>query len=242
MSRRLRAAGALALAAALGAVLWQGEPQAPPSASPPEPHPHPAASNPSNMMAPRYRDILPVFWDELYGDGGESLYCGEAFGAQRDRDLNVEHVFPMAWVMNKFGCRDRDQCRDHAEFRRIEADLHNLYPARRDLNAARGSFPFAIIPGEPRAFGDCDFEVDQRRRWVEPRPAVRGEIARAMFYMHDTYDLEIRRRQAWLLLQWNREDPPGELERRRNAIIERLQGRRNRFIDAPRSADALVFP
>ena len=29
-----------------------------------------------------YFDVLPYFWGELYGEGGETLYCGERFGSR----------------------------------------------------------------------------------------------------------------------------------------------------------------
>jgi deoxyribonuclease-1 len=189
-----------------------------------------------------YLDALPEFWSRVYPQGGETLYCGEAFGQRKGRRINAEHVFPMAWVMNAFGCTEREQCRrQHARFNRIESDFHNLYPARRDINKARSSYSFGEIAGEERAYGRCDFEVDHRRRLAEPRPASRGEIARAMFYMRETYGLAVFPRLGRLLLEWHRQDPPSAEERRRNDAIELAQGTRNRFIDRPEAASGLDF-
>ncbi len=75
---------------------------------------------------------------------------------------------------------------------------------------------------------------------VEPRPAVRGDIARAMFYMSNRYNLTLFKRQKALLLRWHRQDPPSAEERRRNNIIQKLQGRRNPFIDNPELANLLL--
>ncbi len=36
-------------------------------------------------------------------------------------------------------------------------------------------------------------------------------------------------------------DPPSEHERRRNRVIEELQGTRNRFVDHPRRVDDIQF-
>lgn len=197
---------------------------------------------PAALAAGPYDHTLTSFWSTLYARGGETLYCGERFGAERGRGINIEHVMPMAWAMNAFGCDDRNECRrSNSRFRTIEADIHNLFPSRRDINRARGSFTFGMVQGEPREFGKCDFEVDRRRRRVEPRTAVRGEVARAIFYMHDRYGMEIFGRLGRLLKDWNRADPPSADERRRNDLIERLQGNRNRFIDQPRAADRLRF-
>ncbi len=177
---------------------------------------------------------LPLFWSQLYGDGGHTLYCNRPFGPRKGRRINVEHVFPMGWVARALGCGSRSRCRATSpRFNRIEADMHNLYPALARINKARGSRAFGRVPGERRAFGTCDFEIDAQKGWVEPRPAVRGNIARAMLYMQSRYGLKLFPRQARLLRQWHREDPPDPEERRRNRIIERLQGERNPFIDHP---------
>lgn len=189
-----------------------------------------------------YFDALPVFWQRIYPDGGRTLYCDEKFGAYHGRGINIEHVFPMAWAMREEGCRSRKLCRENSpRFNRIEADMHNLYPARADINRVRSSFPFGEIAGEQREFGRCDFEFHSRQRVVEPRPASRGNIARALFYMHETYGLTLYRRQAALMKKWNREDPPDAEERRRNALIAKHQGTRNRFIDNPQAAETLNF-
>jgi deoxyribonuclease I len=189
-----------------------------------------------------YLEILPLFWSELYPDGGHTLYCNQKFGPHKGRSINVEHIFPMSWVIKKLGCRSREQCRRYSpEFNRIEADMHNLYPAVASINTARSAMAYGMVLGEQRRFGSCDFEVDTKRRRVEPRRKVRGDIARAMFYMRDSYDLKLYSRQAKLLLQWHREDPPDDAERWRNNRIEQLQGRRNRFIDNPDDASNLRF-
>jgi len=189
-----------------------------------------------------YYEAKKLFWGKLYARGGETLYCAQSFGSKKSREINVEHVLPMSWVMKAFKCRDRDSCRrNHAQFRRIEADMHNLYPSRSDINQIRGSFPFGMIKGERRQFGQCDFELNKKKRMVEPRSAVRGDIARAMMYMHDRYAIRIHSRQGQLLKQWNRQDPPDTTERKRNDIIETLQGNRNRFIDKPAEGDRLRF-
>jgi len=197
-----------------------------------------SAAEPPNS----YIEALREFWGVVYADGGTELYCGAPFDRRRGRQLNVEHVYPMSWVTRELHCGTRDQCRKRsAAFNGIEADLHNLYPARTDANQLRSSMAYAEIAGEQSALRGCDIEVDRRSRRVEPRPAVRGEIARAMFYMQDAYGLPIYPRQGELLLRWHRADPPDAEERRRNDAIAALQGRRNPFIDDPSRADRLRF-
>lgn len=179
----------------------------------------------------RYLDVIPVFWAELYPEGGEDLYCGQGF-ERRDPRVNIEHVYPMGWVTKALSCGTRKQCRRKTpRFNAIESDLHNLYPALRDINETRGSLAFAEIKGERWVSSRCDFEIDKRRRRVEPRQAVRGDIARSMLYMEWRHGLKLYKKQRALLLAWHRDDPPDAHERWRNDQIERLQGNRNPFID-----------
>lgn len=181
-----------------------------------------------------YPTARELFWQKLYRQGGESLYCAVPLFTKGTPDLNLEHVYPMAWVTRELDCGTRRECRrNNQHFNHIEADLHNLYPSRMDLNDERGNLPFGMVKGEQRRFGECDFEIDARQRIIEPRPAARGEIARAMFYMADSYQLKIFNRQAKLLNRWHREDPPDAAEHRRNDLIEQLQGTRNPYIDEP---------
>ena len=183
-----------------------------------------------------------LFWSKVYAKGGATLYCKRPFGPRKGRGINIEHVFPMSWVSYSLKCGKRWQCRQNSKrFNRIEADLHNLYPAVTHINDARGSYRFGKISGERRHFGACDFEIDESRRVVEPRPGARGEIARSMFYMHDGYGLYLKPKLGRLLLKWHFQDPPGKDEKRRNNIIETLQGTRNLYIDDPKLAKNLEF-
>jgi deoxyribonuclease-1 len=182
-----------------------------------------------------YTTARKVFWKSLYADGGETLYCQLALGTGYNKGVNIEHVFPMSWVAYSLRCGKRNQCRqDSAQFNRIEADLHNLYPARSDVNKARSNYRYAIISGESRPFAGCDFEFDQRSRMAEPSPQARGKAARAMLYMRDEYDLYLKPKLDSLMQDWDRKYPPDEQEHMRNNRIEALQGNRNPWIDRHR--------
>lgn len=179
-----------------------------------------------------YAHLRPLFWSWLYGDGGTTLYCNERFEQQPGKGFNIEHVMPMAWVVKALGCGSRKLCRaTNQHFNTIESDLHNLFPARTAVNQARSSYAFGMIEGESHAFENCDFEVSHPRRIIEPAPLARGEIARAVLYMEQAYGVEVFPKQRQLLLEWDRLDPVSQDERRRNDLIEQLQGRRNPFID-----------
>ena len=104
-------------------------------------------------------------------------------------------------------------------FRAMEADLQNLVPAVGELNGDRANYSFNMIEGEPRAYGEFDFEVDFKRRVTEPRAEVRGDIARIYFYMRDSYGLPISRKQHQLFEVWDRQDPISEWEIERQRRI-----------------------
>ena len=167
-----------------------------------------------------YETARKVFWRELYHDGGRTLYCQQPFGSGYNRGLNIEHVFPASWIAYSLRCGKRNQCRMNSpEFNLIEADLHNLYPSRTDVNKARNNYQFTIIRGEQRAFGKCDFEFDERARMAEPSSAARGRIARATLYMSDEYDLYLNHKHKSLLQALDKKYPPDQAERRRNNRI-----------------------
>ena len=180
-----------------------------------------------------YETAREIFWNELYPNGGETLYCAKQFDGGYNRGINIEHVFPMGWVTHTLDCGRRKECRRNSPlFNQIEADLHNLYPARTAINKERSSIAFGMVNGEKRNYGSCDFEIQHSRpRLVEPREEVRGNIARSMFYMADTYDLTLFDKQIAILNKWNKADPPDKFEKDRNDKIEKIQGNRNPYID-----------
>lgn len=187
--------------------------------------------------------VTDVFWRELYPGGGWTLYCGFHFDANRrtpdGRVVSVSHIYPTSWMLKFLGCSSRLEChRKHASrFDRMEADLHNLYPVWEDLDVYRNGAAFGIVPGEYHRIAGCD--IEWRNGILEPRPIARGNIARAMLYMHSTYDLPLPAGELELMKKWNQDDPPSEQEKARNGAIEHIQGHRNPYIDQPALVDKL---
>ena len=181
------------------------------------------------------------FWTQLYPTGGSTLYCDQPF--EGHFTLEIEHVYPASWMGEHLQCGNRTQCRQHAvhgqRFNHMEADLHNLYPAMAGMNGARSNHKFGIIDGEKRSLVNCDFEVDRDAKLAEPRPGARGDIARAIFYMHHEYGLPIAADMKDTLKQWHEADPPSTHEIWRNDTIDRLQGTRNPYVDDPALASSL---
>lgn len=106
----------------------------------------------------------------------------------------------------------------------MEADMYNLEPAVGELNRVRGNYPYGEIPGEPREFGACDFETFAEK--IEPRPEIRGDIARIYFYMDTRYPGFgiVSDSNRTLLEEWDRADPMDNAERERIQKIQDVQG------------------
>ncbi|GIE88588.1 endonuclease [Actinoplanes regularis] len=126
-------------------------------------------------------------------------------------------------------------------------DLHHLRPEDVAVNALRDNKDFdtggSAATGAPGNYTDSD-------SW-EPRNAVKGDVARMIFYMAVRYqgddswpDLEVNDSvsngsnpylgRLSVLKQWNTQDPPDAFEKNRNQIIySTYQHNRNPFIDHP---------
>jgi endonuclease I len=52
-----------------------------------------------------------------------------------------------------------------------------------------------MILGEKREFGDCDVEIENKK--VEPRPEIRGDIARTYRYMDKAYPGKLMFKGLW---------------------------------------------
>lgn len=185
------------------------------------------------------------------------IYCGLRFKVDPEHPdkrpaewLSLEHAYPADWMADVFGCENRTDCRRDANetsrtrFNHAEGDLHNLFPALINLNSARGKRLFGEIPGTEKrevTIGTKTFTCDFQREGnvVEPRRIAKGNLARAIFYMCDEYNFPVDPDMLAVLKRWNKSDKPTVFERKRNDLIEQVEGTRNRFIDDPSKADNL---
>lgn len=131
-------------------------------------------------------------------------------------------------------------------------DIHHLRPADMTINSARGNkgFDEGGVPNSesPENYADTN-------SW-QPLAAVRGDVARMLFYMDVRYDtgtdntnmpdlviVDLEETTAetingiathsklCTLVKWNYDDPVDDFERKRNDTIYQYQGNRNPFID-----------
>lgn len=196
-----------------------------------------------------------VLAQKIYKDHRLAFYSGCQFRAQqkllapdwkscgyqarknpeRAKRIEWEHVVP-AWVLgHQLKCWQqggRAHCRDtNAQFRQMEADMHNLVPAIGELNGDRSNLPYGMVKGEPRAYGaSVNMEIDFKTRTAEPPDQVYGDIARINFYMHERYHLSLSSQQRQLFTAWNNLDPVDAWEQQRNELIRQAQGNDNPYV------------
>tara|TARA_B100000809_G_C15067878_1_gene504855 strand:+ start:152 stop:808 length:657 start_codon:yes stop_codon:yes gene_type:complete len=185
----------------------------------------------------------------IYADHQTSFYCGCDYSkvgkklvpdhkscgysprkeVKRSARIEWEHVVP-AWAFgHQLQCWQeggRKNCKkNNPQFKLMEADLMNLVPAVGEINGNRSNYSFAMLEGEPRVYGACDFEVDFKARKAEPAPEVRGDIARIYFYMQEKYGMHISKKQMQLFLAWDRQGPIDDWEREKLARISAIEAK-----------------
>jgi len=170
------------------------------------------------------------------------LYTGRSqakstFGGNAN-DWNREHV----WA------------KSHGDFGTTPpagTDAHHIRPTDVSVNSTRGNLDFDMGGNPVSEAPGCFVDNDS----FEPRDAVKGDVARMIFYMATRYeggsgepDLEVVDRvntspapehgKLSVLIQWNLQDPPDDFENNRNNVIYYdYQHNRNPFIDHPEYID-----
>jgi len=132
-------------------------------------------------------------------------------------------------------------------------DLHDIRPEDVQVNGVRGNKDF---DNGGSGFTNSGGSLTDSNSF-EPRDAVKGDVARMIFYMIVRYeggdgwaDLEGNDSvsnggnpymgRLSVLKQWNDEDPPDAFEERRNQVIyDTYQKNRNPFIDHPEWVEAI---
>lgn len=150
---------------------------------------------------------------------------------------NREHLWPQSR-----GTRGRP----------MKSDLFHLMPTDASVNQNRGNLNFDE-GGDPEGeAADTFLDGDS----FEPADEVKGDVARALFYMDVRYegtngepDLKLLDEMTTsgdvtigslcTLLAWHTVDPVDDAERKRNDDTEVEQGNRNAFIDEPELAELL---
>lgn len=180
-----------------------------------------------------------------------TLPAGFSTPAHRKRALKVEweHAVPAEnfgrafaeWRNGDAQCVDRKgkafkgrRCAEkaNAEYRRMQADMYNLFPAVGAVNALRGNKPYAALPGSAPVFGSCPAKVGGTR--FEPPDRAKGQVARASLYMADSYPkFRLSSQQQKLFEAWDTMFPVDAWECTRAKRIEALQENENPRVKEP---------
>jgi endonuclease I len=146
--------------------------------------------------------------------------------------------------------REHVWAKSHGDFGTVTGpgtDVHHLRPEDVSVNGARGNLDFDNGGSTVAECPGCAADGDS----FSPRAAVRGDVARMIFYMAIRYEggdgfanLEPNNLvnngtapyigKLSVLKAWSAADPPDTFEKRRNQVIfDNWQHNRNPFIDHP---------
>lgn len=185
-----------------------------------------------NSQNTRFSDPATVvqneFWGKLYAQGGVSFFCETPF-TNKGFLLTDGYIYPLAKVRSALECGTSSQCADNDRYRQIASDLHNIVPVRsrtemRRRNALYEELGSVIEPNE------CG--IRESTQFFEPPEKVKGDVARTVAYMVDTYDLPWAGATT-VFKNWNRVDPPDDWELTRHRQIAEIQGNENPFVLDP---------
>ena len=162
---------------------------------------------------------------------------------KRAKKVEWEHVVPaenfgrnfVAWregdkqcVTSKGKIFKGRRCAEkvNQEYRLLQSDMYNLYPAIGAVNAMRSNYNFVMLNDEPSSFGSCAMKISSRK--AEPPKNARGMIARSYLYMDLSYQrYSMSKQQSQLMNAWDKQFPVTQWECLRADRIERLQGNKN---------------
>lgn len=212
------------------------------------------------MLGQVYADHRITFYCGAEYDAQGNITLPEGFTTpkheKRADRIEWEHALPaenfgqtfVEWREGSPECVDNRgkafkgrKCAEKAnpEYRLMQADMYNLYPAIGAVNAMRSNFNYAILAGEPATFGACEMKIADRK--AEPPARARGQIARTYMYMQDSYSrYHMSRQQEQLMQAWDKQFPVDEWECTRAKRIEKIQGNENKFVKQP-CVDAQIW-
>lgn len=165
----------------------------------------------------------------------------------RGRRIEWEHVVPAEAFGNSFvewreghpECVDSRNRAFHGRhcaakmntlYRKVEADLHNLFPEIGEINALRSNLPMGVVT-MPKPFILQSLTARLGGGVFEPPINAKGPVARAHLYMDAAYPelhlLSKQRRQ--LFAAWSKQ-PVDAWECERNLRIRNVQGNLNPII------------
>jgi len=125
--------------------------------------------------------------------------------------------------------------KQNKEYRYMQSDMYNLFPAIGAVNALRSNYNFVDTVDADSDFGSCAMKIDKRK--VEPTNESKGRIARAYLYMDSTYPrYNMSKQQKQLMTAWDSMYPASLWECQRYKRIKDIQKNDNSIM-AQRCSD-----
>lgn len=125
-----------------------------------------------------------------------------------------------------------------SEYRYMQADMFNLYPAIGAVNALRSNYNFTMLPTLKSDFGSCAMKIDNRK--AEPPEMARGQIARTYLYMEGAYKrYSMSKAQRQLMNAWDKMYPVDARECARTKKIASLQKSQNDVVKSRCEVDGI---
>lgn len=202
-----------------------------------------------------YRDHRrTLYCDAEYG-ADRSVFLPDGFTTpshqQRALRMEIEHTVPAEnfgrffteWREGHPMCVDERgkpfkgrKCASLAseQFRLMEADMYNLFPAIGAVNALRSNYNYAVLSGIQPTFGSCAMKIADRK--AEPPDRAKGQVARAALYFDAAYGgryCRLSKQQKRLFEAWDRQFPVSNWECVRTRRIEALQGNEQPYVKKP---------
>jgi len=148
---------------------------------------------------------------------------GRTFTEWRDGHENCKNKKGKAFKGRK--CAEKSSL----EYRYMQADMFNLYPAIGAVNALRSNYNFTMLPQEKNDFGSCAMKIDNRK--AEPPANARGRIARTYLYMDESYGrYSMSKQQRQLMTAWDKTYPVNQWECDRAKKITSIQHNENNTV------------
>ena len=184
-----------------------------------------------------------------------------------------KNYYPTSSSMPDAWNKEHVYAKSHGDFASQIAgkDIHHLMPTVNGVNGKRSNKDFDECSSSSNAvtsyksygqtitvkYADSSDICYTTSSAFEPRDAVKGDVARILFYMATRYegnsdggpDLELvdsytsssspTLGKLSTLLKWHKEDPVDEFEMKRNNYIYSVQENRNPYIDHPELAEKI---
>lgn len=113
------------------------------------------------------------------------------------------------------------------EYRYMQADMYNLYPAIGAVNGLRSNYRYSVV-ADGYDLGGCEMIISSKEKRVVPPDRSKGIVARVSLYFSETYGrYKLSDSQRKLFEAWDKKFPVTEDECKRSSLIEKIQGNVN---------------